>query len=96
MYAIDLAILAKLGGGHLAYSHPPPVNMSESVTAGMIFANNVIPTPAWKAFVTPALESRELLCLPSMTVVGKGLEFVWEALEKCKAGFSATRLVVEM
>jgi hypothetical protein len=96
MYAIDLAILAKLGGGHLAYSQPPPANISENVTAGMIFAINNIATPAWEDFVTRALKSGKLLCLPPPTVVGKGLEFIEEALEKRKAVFSATKLVVEM
>jgi NADPH:quinone reductase-like Zn-dependent oxidoreductase len=80
-YAIDLAILAQLGGGQLACSHPPPAEVPENVTAGMIFAINDIATPVWKEFVTPALESGKLLCLPPPTVVGKGLEFVQEALE---------------
>jgi NADPH:quinone reductase-like Zn-dependent oxidoreductase len=95
-YATDLAILEKLGGGHLACSHPPPADVPENVTAGMIFAVNDIATPVWKDFVTPALESGKLLCLPSSTVVGEGLEFIQEALEKCKAGVSATKLVVEV
>jgi hypothetical protein len=41
------------------------------------------------------VESGKLLCLPSLTAVGKGLEFIREALEKCEAGVSATKLVVE-
>jgi NADPH:quinone reductase-like Zn-dependent oxidoreductase len=95
-YAIDLSILEKLGGGHLACSHPPPAKVPDNVTAGMIFAVNDVATPVWKDFVTPALEAGKLLCLPPPTVVGKGLEFIDEALKKSKAGVSGTKLVVEL
>ncbi|OJJ55808.1 hypothetical protein ASPSYDRAFT_92020 [Aspergillus sydowii CBS 593.65] len=95
-YANDLVILDKLGGGHLAAVHPPPADVPENVKAGMIFAVNDIATPVWEDFVTPALESGRIQCLPRPTVVGKGLENVDEALKKCKAGVSATKLVVEL
>lgn len=95
-YANDLVILDKLGGGHLAAVHPPPADVPENVKAGMIFAVNDIATPVWEDFVTPALESGRIQCLPRPTIVGKGLESVDEALKKCKAGVSATKLVVEL
>ncbi|KAL6850829.1 putative secondary metabolism biosynthetic enzyme [Amphichorda felina] len=95
-YAHDVAILAKLGGGHLASVHPPPAELPTNVTGGMIFAVNDIATPVWKDFVTPALETGKLQCLPPPTVVGKGLEHINEALKKSKAGVSATKLVVEL
>ena len=95
-YTPDLAILAQLGGGQLACTHPPPTDVPANVTAGMIFAVNDVATPVWKDYVTPALEASKLLCLPPPTVVGKGLEFVQEALQKSKAGVSATKLVVEL
>ncbi|KAI9870814.1 MAG: hypothetical protein M1823_008631, partial [Watsoniomyces obsoletus] len=94
-YVHDLAILAKLGGGHLACTHPPPADVPANVTAGMIFAVNDVATPVWKDYVTPALEAGKLQCLPPPTVVGKGLEYIQEALKKSKAGVSATKLVVE-
>jgi NADPH:quinone reductase-like Zn-dependent oxidoreductase len=95
-YAHDLAILAKLGGGHLACVHPPPDNVPANVKAGMIFAVNDIATPVWKEYVTPALQAGKLQCLPPPSVVGKGLERIQEALKKFKAGVSATKLVVEL
>lgn len=95
-YANSLAILAKFGGGHLACVHPPPENLPDNVKAGMIFAVNDIATPVWESFVTPALESRKLQCLPHPTVVGKGLEFINEGLKRSKEGVSATKLVVEL
>lgn len=95
-YAHDLAILAALGGGHLACTHPPPASVPANVKAGMIFAVNDVATPVWRDYVAPALQAGKLQCLPLATVVGKGLEHVQEALTKCKAGVSATKLVVEL
>ena len=96
-YARDLAILEKLGGGHLACVHPPPAdNVPSNVKTGMIFAVNDVATPVYRDFVTPALQSGKLKCLPPPTIVGKGLEHVNDALKKSKAGVSATKLVVEL
>ena len=92
----SLEILAKLGGGHLACVHPPPAEIPENVKVGMIFAVNDIATPVWRDYVTPALESGKLQCLPPPTIVGKGLEHINEALKRSKAGVSATKLVVEL
>ena len=97
-YATDLAILAKLGGGHLACVHPPPPaeDVPASVKAGLIFAVDEVATPVWREYVTPALREGMLKCLPLPRVVGKGLEYVQEALKMCEAGVSATKLVVEL
>lgn len=95
-YANDLAILAKLGGGHLACVHPPPSNVPENVKAGMIFAVDDIATPVWRDYVTPALQEGKLKCLPPPTIIGKGLEKIQEALSKSEAGVSAAKLVVEL
>ena len=98
-YAIDLAIFNKLGGGgHLATVHPPPDSkeVPANVKTGMIFAGNDVATPVFRDYLTPALRSGKLKCLPPPAIVGKGLEFVNEALKKCKAGVSATKLVVEL
>ncbi|KAK3704346.1 hypothetical protein LTR37_013899 [Vermiconidia calcicola] len=95
-YAHDLEILAKLGGGHLACTHPPPENVPDNVKAGMVFGVNDVADAVWETYVTPALESGKLRCLPQPSVVGKGLEYIQEALEKSKAGVSASKLVVEL
>jgi NADPH:quinone reductase-like Zn-dependent oxidoreductase len=91
---VDLAILEKLGGGHLALTHPPVSEVPENVNAGMIFAVNDVATPVWRDFVTPALESGKIKCLPRPTIVGNGLEYVQEALLRSKNGVSGTKLVV--
>lgn len=95
-YSNSLAILEKLGGGHLACVHPPPADVPANVKAGMIFAFNDAATPIWRDYATPALESGKLLCLPPAKVVGKGLENIQEALAMSKAGVSAQKLVVEL
>lgn len=95
-YHHDLVILDKLGGGQLACVHPPPADVPGNVTAGMIWGINDVATPVWKDYVTPALESGKLQCLPRPTIVGKGLEGINEALKRSKAGVSATKLVIEL
>lgn len=95
-FEVDLAILEKLGGGHLALTHPPVGPVPDNVKAGMIFAVNDVATPVWEEFATPALESGRLKSLPSPTVVGKGLEHIQAALLKSKAGVSGTKLVVQL
>ena len=95
-YANDLAILARLAGGHLACTHPPPEDVPANVKAGMIFAVNDAATPVWRDYVAPALAAGKLLCLPPPLVVGKGLECIDAALKKCEEGVSATKLVVEV
>jgi NADPH:quinone reductase-like Zn-dependent oxidoreductase len=92
----DLELLEKLNGPYLACTHPPPEKVPAGIQAGMIFAVNEVATPVWREYVTPALEAEQLKCLPSPTVVGKGLEFVNEALKMSKAGVSGTKLVVEL
>lgn len=95
-YANDLVMLQELGGVHLACTHPPPGDIPANLKAGMIFGVNNVATPVWRDYVTPALQAGKLKCLPPPTVVGKGLEYIDEALKKCKAGVSATKLVVEL
>ena len=95
-FEVDLAILTQLGGGHLALTHPPVGHVPDNVKAGMIFAVNDIATPVWEGFATPALESGLLKCLPPPTIVGKGLEYIQEALLRSKTGVSGTKLVVEL
>ncbi|OAQ60218.1 GroES-like protein [Pochonia chlamydosporia 170] len=95
-YSHDLVILDKLGGGQLACVHPPPADVPANVTAGMIWGINDVATPVWRDYVTPALESGKLQCLPRPTIVGKGLESINEALKRSKAGVSATKLVIEL
>ena len=95
-YSNDLAILDKLGGGVLACTHLAPEDVPDNVKAKMIFPVTEITHPVWENFITPALESGQLKCLPKPLVVGKGLEYLQEALDKNKAGVSATKLVVEV
>ena len=70
--------------------------MPSDVKPGIIFAVSDVSTPVYRDFVTPALQSGKLKCLPPPTIVGKGLEHINDALRKSKAGGSATKLVMEL
>ncbi|KAH8198593.1 hypothetical protein TruAng_007225 [Truncatella angustata] len=87
-YEQDLQLLSQIGnGGYLVCSHPPPTEgLPENVKAGMIFSINDISQQMWEEFVTPALQSGQLKCAPRTLVVGKGLEYIQEALQSNKAG----------
>ncbi|OAA72474.1 Alcohol dehydrogenase superfamily, zinc-type [Cordyceps fumosorosea ARSEF 2679] len=95
-YENGLKILEAFGGGHLACVHPPPTEVPGNVKAGMIFAVDDVATPVWRDYVTPALQQGKLKCLPPPIIVGKGLDKVNEALQRCEAGVSGGKLVVEM
>lgn len=96
-YKRNLAILDAVGGGHLACVHPPPTeDVPDGVETGMIFAVNDVANTVYRDFVTLALETGILKCLPAPLVVGKGLKYINKALKKCKDGVSATKLVVEL
>lgn len=96
-YAHDLAILSKLGGGHLACTHPPPTeNVPENAKGGMIFCINDVAQSVWEGFVTPALEKGKLKCLPEPEIVGHGLEHIQEGLSRSKAGVSGKKIVITL
>ncbi|KAK5688982.1 hypothetical protein LTS10_000962 [Elasticomyces elasticus] len=95
-YAHDLAILEKLGGGFLASVFPPPEKLPENVKAKHVFGMGEWAFPVWDDFITPALESGVLKCMPEPLVVGKGLESVQAGFDKLKGGVSARKIVVEL
>lgn len=95
-YPVALAILEKLGGGHLICSHPPPPNVPANVKASMIYAVNEAEIPLFADYITPALQTGRLKCLPKSIVVGKGLNYIQDALKKLEGGVSAGKVVVEL
>lgn len=95
-YSNGLAIFEALGGGRLACCHTPPKDLPENVKATFMFGIGEFSFPLWKRYITPALDQGKLKCAPEPVVVGKGLEALGRAMEKCKAGVSAQKLVVEL
>lgn len=95
-YPVALAILEKLGGGHLICSHPPPSNAPANVKASMIYSVNEVEIPLFADYITPALQTGRLRCLPKPIVVGKGLNYIQDALKKLEGGVSAGKVVVEL
>ena len=95
-YKNDLAIMEKLGGGRMATSQQAPENLPSNVKATWMVGVGEHSAPVWENFVTEALESGQLKCLPEPVVVGKGLESLQTALDKVRAGMSAQKAVVEL
>lgn len=92
----DIEILTKLGGGQIATTHSPPDTLPGNIKATMIWPVDDITIPIWEKYITPALKAGQLRCVPKPVVVGHGLECLQEALDKNRAGVSATKLVVEV
>lgn len=95
-YKHVLPILEKLGGGNLAITLGPPENQPENVKIGNVFGMSEITHPIWENFLTPALESGLVKCLPEPMVIGKGLESVQKGLDENKKGVSAKKVVVDL
>lgn len=95
-YKIALPILEKLGGGNMATSQPPPEKLPEKVNAAQMFGEGDHSAPVWQKFVTKALESGQLKCLPEPMVIGRGLQSLQEAMDRVKAGMSAKKVVIEL
>ena len=95
-YKHVLPILEKLGGGNLAIVLQPPENVPSNVKVGGVFAVNDLVHEFWSDFITPALESGLLKCVPEPFVVGKGLESVQKGLDENKRGVSARKVVIEL
>lgn len=73
----------------------PSAVTAKSLFAGTISENEVGPA-VWTDYLPHALESGHLKPAPPPVVVGTGLEHIQEALEKNKAGLSASKAVVKL
>lgn len=95
-YKYTLPILEKLGGGNLATVLPNPKNVASNVKCGNVLCISPLTHPLWKDYVTKALESGQLKCLPEPTIIGKGLESCQAGLDENKKGVSAKKVVIEL
>lgn len=91
-----LPMLEKLGGGSLGVVLGPPENFPSSVKVGKIFGMNEVTYPLWSDYLSKAMESGAIKCLPEPMVVGKGLGSVQKGLDENKKGVSAKKVVVEL
>ena len=94
-------IVSKLGGGKVASA----LETAEApgVVSKMVFAPNAILEPneavgkaIWGEFLTEALRSGQLKPAPPAKIVGHGLAAIIDAIEECKKGVSAVKLVVTL
>ena len=97
-YKYVLPILEKLGGGVLATVQPgpDPKDVASNVKCSMILCISPLTHPLWKDYVTKALESGQLKCLPEPAVIGKGLESCQIGMDENKKGVSAKKVVIEL
>nr|POF13983.1 dehydrogenase orse [Quercus suber] len=92
----SLAILEELGGGTLTTVLPPPTDVPANVRVGYIARLGDVTQPVWRKYLTPALETGRLLCLPPPWIVGSGLQSIQKALDENKKGVSGKKVVVEL
>ena len=95
-YKYTLSILEKLGGGNLTTVNPNPENVASNVKCGNVLCLSPLTHPLWKDYITKALESGQLKCLPEPTIIGKGLESCQAGLDENKKGVSAKKVVIEL
>lgn len=96
-YDYTLPIAEKLEG-NVACVLPPPGEdqIPGGVKCGGIMGLNDLTHQIWSDYVTKALESGKLKCVPEPLIVGKGLEAVQKGLDTNKAGVSAKKVVIEL
>ncbi|KAF2159998.1 hypothetical protein M409DRAFT_70717 [Zasmidium cellare ATCC 36951] len=95
-YKRALAILERLGGGTLTVVFTPPESVPASVRVGAIQGFGPVTHPIWREYLTAALESGKLLCLPEPWVIGQGLKSIQKALDENKKGVSGKKVVLEL
>ncbi|KAH6714258.1 quinone reductase [Leptodontidium sp. MPI-SDFR-AT-0119] len=79
---------------------PAVDGLPSEVTVNSLFAttilSNGVATAIWQDYLPKALKTGEFKPAPQALVVGTGLEFIQEAIEKNKAGLSASKAVVKL
>lgn len=88
-------IMEALGGGIVANTKPPG-KLPENIKARFVLGVGDFSFPVWENFVTDALASGKLKCLPQPKVVGKGLESLQAAFDVRDGPVSGHKIVVEL
>lgn len=94
-------VASKLDGRKfVATMMPPPAPLPEGVAFNSVYAlsvaGNEVGKVVWGQYVPQALANGTLKAKPDPLVVGKGLEYVQEGINKQKAGVSAQKVVIEL
>ena len=95
-YKYVLAILEKMGGGMLATVLSAPAEVPSNVKVGAVFGINPVTHPLWKDYVTKAMESGQLKCLPEPLIIGQGLASIQKGLDENKKGVSGQKVVIQL
>jgi NADPH:quinone reductase-like Zn-dependent oxidoreductase len=95
-FEVVIPIMQKLGGGFVANTKPPG-ELPKDIEARFVLGIDKATWLVWESgFLTKALESGKLKCLPEPMVVGKGLESLQQAFAVRKGDISAQKVVVEL
>nr|OQO23661.1 hypothetical protein B0A51_08488 [Rachicladosporium sp. CCFEE 5018]OQO28384.1 hypothetical protein B0A51_04877 [Rachicladosporium sp. CCFEE 5018]OQO28569.1 hypothetical protein B0A51_05616 [Rachicladosporium sp. CCFEE 5018] len=78
------------------YGFSVPEDWPEGVKFCWLFNKSDAAEWVWREWITKALADGRMKCKPDADVVGKGLEFVQEALDRWSQGVSASKIVVEL
>ncbi|KAK6441307.1 hypothetical protein LTR95_002475 [Oleoguttula sp. CCFEE 5521] len=78
------------------YGFSVPEDWPEDVKFCWLVNKSQAPEWVWREWITKALAEGRMKCKPDADVVGKGLEFVQEALDAWSKGVSASKIVVEL
>nr|OQO21724.1 hypothetical protein B0A51_09893 [Rachicladosporium sp. CCFEE 5018] len=78
------------------YGFSVPEDWPENVKFCWLLSKSDAAEWVWREWITKALADGRMKCKPDADVVGKGLEFVQEALDRWSQGVSASKIVVEL
>ena len=95
-YEHCVAIIQKLGGGPLAAVLPEGPEAAEGVAVSHVWGMGPITHPYWSDYITPALESGTLQCLPPPLIIGEGLDSLQKGVDRSRKGVSAQKIVVKL
>ena len=73
-----------------------PENLPQGVYSKRMFGLGEFSFPLWQNFVTDALRSGKLKCLPKPEAVGQGLDKIQAGIDQLGKGVSGKKLVVEL
>ncbi len=88
-------IMEKLGGGFVANTKPPG-ELPSSINAKFVLGVGDHGFRLWEHWITKALETGKLQCLPPPKVVGTGLESLNDAFKIRDGDVSVCKIVVEL
>ena len=96
----DILLKSNVENKYIAVVLPATQGLASEVTLKSVYAvtilKNEVGPAVWQQYLPKALESGHFKPAPQPLIVGTGLEYIQEAMEKNKAGLSAAKAVVKL